>query len=54
MLDRSRRGCACWPEALTVLEASGRGDLLAEAYRLQGILLLRQGRWTYARQNDCQ
>src|SRR5215475_10976907 len=30
-------------EALTVLEASGRGDLLAEAYRLQGELLLRQG-----------
>jgi predicted ATPase len=29
-------------EALTVLEASGRGDLLAEAYRLQGALLLRQ------------
>ena len=29
-------------EALTVLEASGRGDLLAEAYRLQGELLLRQ------------
>jgi predicted ATPase len=29
-------------EALTVLEASGRGDLLAEAYRLQGTLLLHQ------------
>jgi predicted ATPase len=29
-------------EALTALEASGRGDLLAEAYRLQGELLLRQ------------
>jgi predicted ATPase len=29
-------------EALTVLEASGQGDLLAEAYRLQGSLLLRQ------------
>jgi predicted ATPase/class 3 adenylate cyclase len=29
-------------ETLTVLEASGRGDLLAEAYRLQGDLLLRQ------------
>ena len=29
-------------EALTAFEASGQGDLLAEAYRLQGELLLRQ------------
>lgn len=29
-------------EALTTLKASGRSDLLAEAYRLQGELLLRQ------------
>jgi predicted ATPase len=29
-------------EALTAFEESGRGDLLAEAYRLQGELLLRQ------------
>jgi len=29
-------------EALTALEASERGDLLAETYRLQGELLLRQ------------
>jgi predicted ATPase len=29
-------------EARTVLEANGQGDLLAEAYRLQGTLLLRQ------------
>ena len=29
-------------EALTAFEASGQGDLLAEAYRLQGDLLLRQ------------
>ena len=29
-------------EALAAFEASGRGDLLAEAYRLQGELLLRQ------------
>src|SRR5262249_32195397 len=28
-------------EALTALEASERGDFLAEAYRLQGVLLLR-------------
>jgi predicted ATPase len=29
-------------EALTVLKANGQGDGLAEAYRLRGILLLRQ------------
>ena len=29
-------------EARTALEANGQGDLLAEAYRLQGELLLRQ------------
>ena len=29
-------------EALTALEANGQGDLLAEAYRLQGEFLLRQ------------
>jgi tetratricopeptide (TPR) repeat protein len=29
-------------EALTAIEESGRGELLAEAYRLQGKLLLRQ------------
>ena len=29
-------------DALTAFQASGRGDLLAEAYRLQGALLLRQ------------
>jgi len=29
-------------EALAVFEATGRGDMLAEAYRLQGELLLRQ------------
>jgi predicted ATPase len=29
-------------EALATFEASGRGDLLVEAYRLQGALLLRQ------------
>jgi predicted ATPase len=33
----------CWlAEALTALEATGRGDLLAEAYRMQGELMLRQ------------
>ena len=29
-------------EALAAFETSGRGDLLTEAYRLQGALLLRQ------------
>ena len=29
-------------EAVSVLEANGQGDLLPEAYRLQGALLLRQ------------
>jgi predicted ATPase len=29
-------------EALAAFEASGRGDMLTEAYRLQGALLLRQ------------
>jgi predicted ATPase len=29
-------------EALTAFEAGGRADVLAEAYRLQGALLLRQ------------
>jgi predicted ATPase len=29
-------------EVLTALHASGRGDMLAEAYRVQGVLLLQQ------------
>jgi class 3 adenylate cyclase/predicted ATPase len=40
-------------ETLTVLEASGRGDLLAEAYRLQGIMLLRQAAPDTAQAEDC-
>jgi predicted ATPase len=35
-------GLRLMTEALTAFEDSGRGDLLAEAYRLQGILLLHQ------------
>jgi predicted ATPase len=35
-------GLGLLAEARTVFEASGRGDLLAEVYRLQGTLLLRQ------------
>jgi predicted ATPase len=36
-------GLCLLAEALTAFEESGRGDMLAEAYRLQGELLLRQG-----------
>jgi predicted ATPase len=35
-------GLCLLTEALTSFEVSGRGDMLAEAYRLQGALLLRQ------------
>src|SRR5262249_57920875 len=35
-------GLGLLAEALMAFEASGRGDLLAEAYRLQGTLLLSQ------------
>jgi predicted ATPase len=40
-------------EALTVFEASGRGDMLAEAYRLQGELLLRQAAQDAAQAEAC-
>jgi predicted ATPase len=36
------KGLGLLAETLAGLEASGRGDLLAEAYRLRGELLLRQ------------
>jgi len=35
-------GLALLAEVLAVLEAMGRGDMLAEVYRLQGALLLQQ------------
>jgi predicted ATPase len=35
-------GLRLLPEALTAIEESGQGDMLAEAHRLQGELLLRQ------------
>jgi hypothetical protein len=35
------RGLCLLPEALTAFEASGRGDMLAEVYRLQGEVILR-------------
>jgi predicted ATPase len=40
-------------EVLTALEASGQGDLLAEAYRLQGEFLLRQALPDAARAEAC-
>jgi predicted ATPase len=40
-------------EALTAFEATGRGDLLAEAYRLQGTLLLRQDVPDAAQAENC-
>jgi predicted ATPase len=40
-------------EALTAFEASGRADVLAEAYRLQGALLLRQAVPNAAQAETC-
>jgi len=40
--DEVAEGLCAITEALEVCEASGRGDLLAEAYRLKGALLLQQ------------
>jgi predicted ATPase/DNA-binding winged helix-turn-helix (wHTH) protein len=40
-------------EALAAFEASGQGDLLAEAYRLQGVLLLQQAVPEPARAEAC-
>jgi predicted ATPase len=40
-------------EALAALEASTQGDLLAETYRLQGVLLLRQATPDAAQAEAC-
>src|SRR5712691_10284829 len=40
-------------EALTAFEASGRADVLAEAYRLQGALLLREATSDAAQAEAC-
>jgi len=40
-------------EAFIAFEASGRGDMLAEAYRLQGELLLRQATPDAAQAEAC-
>jgi predicted ATPase len=52
--DQVAEGLRLLAEALTAFEASGRGDGLTEAYRLQGELLLRQGpRSTWAAAEAC-
>jgi predicted ATPase/class 3 adenylate cyclase/DNA-binding winged helix-turn-helix (wHTH) protein len=47
------QGLCLLAEALTALEASGRGDLLAEAYRLQGEFFLRQATSEAAQAEAC-
>jgi class 3 adenylate cyclase/DNA-binding winged helix-turn-helix (wHTH) protein/predicted ATPase len=46
-------GLSLLAEALTAFEASGRGDMLAEAHRLQGEFLLRQAIPDVARAEAC-
>jgi len=41
-VGQSEEGLRLVAEALAAFEHSGRGDLLAEAYRLQGVVLLHQ------------
>jgi predicted ATPase len=52
-IGQIEQGLCLLTEALTAFEASGRGDLLAEAYRLQGALLLRQAVSDVARAEAC-
>jgi DNA-binding winged helix-turn-helix (wHTH) protein/tetratricopeptide (TPR) repeat protein len=52
-VGQEEEGLRLLTEALAVLEASGRGDLLAEAYRLQGELLLRQASPKAAQAEAC-
>jgi predicted ATPase len=52
-IGQVEEGLRLLTEALAVLEASGRGDLLAEAYRLQGELLLRQASPKAAQAEAC-
>ena len=52
-LGQVAEGLRLLVEALTVLEANGQGDLLAEAYRLQGELLLRQATPDAAQAEAC-
>jgi predicted ATPase len=48
-----QKGLRLLSEALTALEVSGRGDLLAEAYRVQGTLLLNQTPPAVAQAEGC-
>src|SRR5262249_11306843 len=50
---RVEEGRGLLREALAALEESGRGDLLAETYRLQGVLRLRQARPEVAQAEGC-
>ena len=50
---RVEEGMRLLAEALAAIEASGRGELLAEAYRLQGELILRQDIPDAARAEAC-
>jgi predicted ATPase len=50
---QSAEGLHLLAEALAAIEASRRGDLLAEAYRLQGELLLRQATPAAAQAEVC-
>jgi predicted ATPase len=46
-------GLSLLSEALTAFAASGRGDMLTEAYRLQGKLLLRQATLNMSQAEAC-
>ena len=52
-VGRYVEGLRLLTEVLTALETSGRGDLLAETYRLQGEFLLRQARPDVVRAEAC-
>jgi predicted ATPase len=52
-LRQVEEGLRLLAEALTAIEQSGRRDLLAEAYRLQGELLLRQAALDATQAEDC-
>jgi DNA-binding winged helix-turn-helix (wHTH) protein/predicted ATPase len=52
-IGQVEEGLRLLTEALAVFKASGRGDLLAEAYRLQGELLLRQASPKAAQAEAC-
>src|SRR5262249_24825384 len=52
-VSQVEEGLCLLTEALAVLETSGRGDLLAEAYRLQGEFLLCQASQDTAQAEAC-